>query len=158
MKEESTSACVIYELFLPLAPIYASPCLICSDPLWSSFSLTTHWYSPTQQRWADLSHVSGRVLMVAFILELMKSATVMWWNECFVHQLPPSTEIDGACNWWPLSEIAKINRHCCRHERSMSRTKQVRAREKFMSRHIHQQQTVTIVTGKVLLLLLFYCT
>lgn len=124
--------------------VFASPCVICSDPCCHHSACPHNTDSHVQQRGADLSHVSGWVLMVAFIFELMKSATVMWWNECFVHQLPPSTEIDGACNWWPLCVIAKINTHCCRHGRSMSCTKQARGREEFMSHHIRQQHAVTI--------------
>ncbi len=41
---------------------------------------------------------------------------------------------------------AKINRHCCGHGGSMSRTKQAREREEFMAHHIHQQHIVTIFT------------
>lgn len=68
----------------------------------------------------------------------------MWWNECFVHQPPSSTQIDGACNWWPFCVTAKINRHCCGQGRSMSHTKQAREWEEFMDHHIHQQHIVTI--------------
>lgn len=57
-----------------------------------------------------------------------QSVPVMWWNECFVHQLSPAAKIDGACNWWLLCVIAKINRHCQQHGRSMSCTKQERER------------------------------
>lgn len=74
----------------------------------------TGWFIPRQQRRFD----------GCFHFRADESATVMWGNECFVHRLPPSTQIDGACNWWPLCVIAKINRHCCGHGRSMSRTKQ----------------------------------
>lgn len=118
--------------------------MICTDPSLSSFSLTTHRHSHIQRRRADLSHVSGAVLTIAFIFRADESATVMCWNKCFVHQLPPSTQIDGACNWWPLCVIAKINRHCCGHGRSMSCTKQARERAEFMGHHIHQQHTITI--------------
>lgn len=112
----------------PSVPIYASPHIICTDPSLSSFSLTTHWYSHIQQRLGWFIPRQRLCFDGGFHFRADESAPVMWWNECFVHQLPPSTQIDGACNWRPLCVIAKINRHCCGHGRSMSCTKQASQR------------------------------
>lgn len=103
----------LYNLFWPLAVILQPD----HTPAFTH-PAATGWFIPRQQHCFD-----GR-----FHFRADESATVMWWNECFVHRLPPSTQIDGACNWWPLCVIAKINRHCCGHGRSMSRTKQARER------------------------------
>lgn len=70
-----------------------------------------------------------------------------WWKyhsnvvEWIVHQRPPSAQIDGACNWRPLCVIAKINRHCYRHRRSMSHTKYARERLEIIGHYIHQQHS-----------------
>lgn len=127
VKDKRTPDRVMYFNSLsPSVPIYASPCMICADPfavivqpghtLMFAHPAAVGWFISRQQQCFD----------GGFHFRADESAIVMWWNECFVHQLPPSTQIDGACNWWPLCVIAKINRHCCGHGRSMSRTKQAR--------------------------------
>lgn len=77
-----------------------------------------------------------------------KSSGIMCWKGCFVHRLPPSSQIDGACNWQPLCAIAKINRHWCRHGKSVSCTKQAADGVELMGRHIYRQNTINISANR----------
>lgn len=133
-------------IFQPIVTICPHVCITLCDLSWPLTVIIqpdhTPIFRPTAMGWfisRQQHSFDGR-----FHFPADESATVMWWNECFVYQPPPSTQIDGACNWRPLCVTAKINRHCCGQGRSMSRTKQAREREDFMSHHIHRQHIVTI--------------
>lgn len=62
----------------------------------------------------------------------------------FVQQPPPSSQIDGPCNWRPLCAIAKINRHWCRQGKSVSGAQGAADMVELMGRHIYRQNTINV--------------
>lgn len=62
----------------------------------------------------------------------------------FVQQPPPSSQIDGPCNWQPLCAIARINRHWCRQAKSVSGAQGAADMVELMVRHIYRQNTINV--------------
>lgn len=72
------------------------------------------------------------------------TSATRWKRDAFVQQPPPSSQIDGPCNWRPLCAIARINRHWCRQGKSVSGAQGAADMVELMGRHIYRQNTINV--------------
>lgn len=94
------------------------------------------------------SHVNSTVLELTLsfspLLSSEKQQRKSLEKRCFVQQPPPSSQIDGPCNWRPLCAIARINRHWCRQGKSVLGALGAADMVELMGHHIYRQNTINV--------------